>query len=89
MRASTTDAVPIKTLSANPLAQALGVTAARVNDIAREWRGITEDTALRLARYFGTDAASWMNLQQHYEMECAQDARAGALEKIRPRIQMA
>ena len=50
-------------LSANALAHALGVTPARINDIVRERRGITTDTALRLARYFGTDAQSWVNLQ--------------------------
>jgi addiction module HigA family antidote len=49
-------------LSANALARALGVTTARVNDIVRERRGITGDAALRLARYFGTDAQSWLNL---------------------------
>src|SRR5882757_415820 len=50
-------------LSANALARALGVTAARINDIVRERRGVSGDTALRLARYFGTDAQSWLNLQ--------------------------
>ena len=50
-------------LSANALAKELKVTPARINDIVRERRGITADTALRLARYFGTDARSWLNLQ--------------------------
>jgi addiction module HigA family antidote len=50
-------------LSSNALAKAIGVTPARVNEIVRERRGISADTALRLARYFGTDAQSWMNLQ--------------------------
>lgn len=45
-------------LSSNALARAIGVTPARVNEIVRERRGITADTALRLARYFGTDAQS-------------------------------
>ncbi len=61
-------------LSANALAMALGVPAARINDIVLERRGITADTALRLARYFGTDAQSWINLQTHYELEMARDA---------------
>lgn len=61
-------------LSANALAMALGVPAARINDIVLERRGITADTALRLARYFGTDAQSWVNLQTHYELETARDA---------------
>lgn len=58
-------------LSSNGLAQQLGVTAARVNEIANERRGITADTALRLARFFSTTAEFWMNLQQRYELETA------------------
>jgi addiction module HigA family antidote len=58
-------------ISANALACALAITAARVNDIVRERRGITGDTALRLARYFGTDAQSWLNLQSAYELRLA------------------
>ena len=72
-------------LSSNALALALGVTAARVNEIANGRRGITADTALRLARYFGTDARSWMNLQQNYELECAQRELGETLAGIRPR----
>jgi len=59
-------------LSANALAAALHVTPARVNDIVRERRGVTADTALRLARYFGTDAQSWLNLQSMYELRKAE-----------------
>jgi addiction module HigA family antidote len=59
-------------LSANGLAQALGITAARVNDILRERRGVSADTALRLARYFGTDAQSWLNLQSAFELREAE-----------------
>lgn len=59
-------------LSANALARALGVTPARVNDIVRERRAVTGDTALRLARYFGTDAQSWLNLQSAYELRQAE-----------------
>jgi addiction module HigA family antidote len=69
-------------LSSNALANAIGVTAARVNDIVRERRGISADTALRLARYFGTDAQSWMNLQQRYDLECAKDSLGNALNRI-------
>jgi antitoxin HigA-1 len=71
-------------LSANALARALGVTAARVNDIANEKRGITADTALRLARYFGTDAKSWINLQAMYDLECARQELGDALKQIHP-----
>lgn len=72
-------------LSANALARALGVTPARVNDIANEKRGITADTALRLARYFGTDAQSWINLQTNYDLECARQELGDALKRIHPR----
>ena len=72
-------------LSSNALAKAIGVTTARVNEIVRGRRGITASTALRLARYFGTDARSWMNLQQRYELECAGRDEAEALHAIQPR----
>lgn len=71
-------------LSSTALAKAIGVTPARVNEIVREKRGITADTALRLARFFGTDAQSWLNLQQQYDISCAQDALGKALTTIRP-----
>ncbi len=51
---------------------ALGVMAARINDIVREPRGITAGTALRLARYFGTDPQSWMNLQSTCDLRTAE-----------------
>jgi addiction module HigA family antidote len=69
-------------LSSNALAIALGVTAARINEIANERRGVT---ALRLARYFGGDVRSWLNLQLNYELECAERAIGDALKAIRPR----
>lgn len=72
-------------LSSTALAKAIGVTPARVNEIVRERRGITADTALRLARYFGTDTQSWMNLQKNYELESAQRELAGSLACTRPR----
>jgi len=71
-------------LSSTALAGALGVTPARINEIVRGKRGITADTALRLARYFGTDAQSWLNLQQTYDIHCAQDSLGKALSAIRP-----
>jgi len=69
-------------LSSTALASAVGVTPARINEIVRGRRGISADTALRLARYFGTDAQSWMNLQQRYDLECAKDALGKTLSKI-------
>ena len=58
-------------LSGTALAKAVGVTPARTNEIVHGRRGITAETALRLARYFNTDARSWMNLQDRYELEIA------------------
>ena len=69
-------------LSANALAQALGVTPARINDIVRERRGITADTALRLARYFGTDAQSWINLQAAYDLRVAELSAGKTIERV-------
>jgi addiction module HigA family antidote len=68
-------------LSANALARALKVPAPRINDIVRERRGVTADTALRLARYFGGDARSWLNLQTAYELRKAERANANRIER--------
>ena len=72
-------------LSATALAEAIGVTPARIAEIVRGRRGITAETALRLARCFNTDARSWMNLQDRYELEIAARDKAAALDAIRPR----
>ena len=58
-------------LSANAFAIVLRVPAPRINDIARERRAISADTALRLARYFGTSAKFWLGLQSDYDMKIA------------------
>ncbi|MDR0780862.1 MAG: HigA family addiction module antidote protein [Pseudomonadales bacterium] len=71
-------------LSSNALARAIGVTPTRVNDIARERRSITADTALRLARYFNTSHEFWMNLQAHYDIEIARDIAGRAIAHIQP-----
>lgn len=71
-------------LSAHALAMALHVPAPRINDIVRERRAVTADTAMRLARFFGTSAEFWMGLQADYEMALARDALADALASIRP-----
>lgn len=55
-------------MSVNALAGALHLTATRVNEIVRERRGVSSDTALRLARYFGTTPEFWLNLQMTYEL---------------------
>jgi addiction module HigA family antidote len=56
-------------ITANGLARALRVPATRVHEIINERRAITPDTALRLARYFGGDARSWLNLQAEYDLK--------------------
>lgn len=58
-------------LSQNRLGIELGVPPQRIGDIVRGRRGITADTALRLARYFGTTPQFWMNLQARYELDVA------------------
>lgn len=75
--------VPLN-LSSNALARALGVTPARINDIVRERRGISADTALRLARFFNTSHDFWMNLQAHYDIDCAQDEAGRTIARIKP-----
>ena len=73
-------------LSANALARALGVTPARINEVVRERRGITGDTALRLARYFGTDAQSWLNLQAAYDLRIAEIEAGKTIQReVKPR----
>lgn len=68
-------------LSANALARELNVPAPRINDIVRERRGISADTAMRLARHFGGDARSWLNLQVAYDLRVAEIANAKRIEK--------
>jgi addiction module HigA family antidote len=73
-------------ISANGLARALGVTPARINEIVRQKRGITGDTALRLARYFGTDAQSWLNLQTAHDLRVSELASGDTIERqVKPR----
>ncbi|MCB1619594.1 MAG: HigA family addiction module antidote protein [Thiothrix sp.] len=71
-------------MSASALAIALRVPAPKINDVVRERRGVTPDTALRLARYFGGDAQSWLNLQTAYELKLAEPALASDLDAIVP-----
>jgi addiction module HigA family antidote len=58
-------------MSANALAVALRVSAPRINDVIRQKRGVSIDTALRLARYFNTTPQFWMNLQISYDLKIA------------------
>ena len=59
-------------MSANALAMDLHVPAPRINDVVRERRAVTPDTALRLARYFGTTAQFWLNLQSSFDLRQAE-----------------
>ena len=70
-------------LSAGKLARLLGVPQNRVSDIVRGRRGISADTALRLARAFGVSAEFWMNLQQHHDLIVAR-GNAPDLDDIKP-----
>ncbi len=71
-------------ISAYELAKRVHVPAPRLNDIVLERRGITADTAMRLARYFGTTPEFWMNAQVFYELQAAQRKLREALERIHP-----
>lgn len=72
-------------MSVNALAKALSVTTARMNEIVREERGITPETALRLATFFGGDAQSWLNLQQAYDLKMAEKAvLKRVLKEVKP-----
>ena len=73
-------------LSANALAIALRVPVTRISEIVRERRGITADTALRLARYFNMTPEFWMRLQMDYDLESALEAEQAIVrDEIRPR----
>lgn len=70
-------------MSANALALELKVPAPRINDIVRERRAVTPDTALRLSCYFGTTAQFWLNLQSAYDLKVT-ELKAGS--KIRREV---
>lgn len=72
-------------MSVNALALALNVPASRIHEIVKERRSITADTAERLARYFGGDAASWLNLQVIYDLKMLPN-RDEIIQRIQPRI---
>jgi addiction module HigA family antidote len=62
------------------LAKEISVPPRRINEIVHGARSITADTALRLARYFGTSERFWLNLQTHYDLEVEKDRLADRLE---------
>jgi antitoxin HigA-1 len=73
---------PMK-LSPYAVARAVGVPRTRIERLTNEQTPVTADTALRLARYFGTSAAYWMNMQARYDLERAEDGLGNELHKIR------
>ena len=68
-------------LSQNALARALNVPPRRINEIVLEKRGITADTALRLARFFSTSAEMWTGLQADYDLRLARYEKARTIER--------
>ena len=78
---------PMK-LSQNRLALAIGVPPRRINEIVLGKRGITADTALRLARYFNMSPQFWMDLQMDYALDVTADELADRLEReVQPRLE--
>jgi len=75
-------------ISVNVLAKALGIGAARLNEIVCGRRGITADTALRLARYFGTTPELWINLQAFYDLRMAQRKSGREIERKVNRVKL-
>lgn len=71
-------------LSSYRLAKELRLSIPRVNEIVREERSVTADTAIRLARYFGTSPQVWMNLQTEYDIRHA-EKKGSDFAKIKPR----
>jgi antitoxin HigA-1 len=71
-------------MSANALAVALRIPAPRINDVIRQKRGVSIDTALRLARYFNTTAQFWMNLQISYDLKIAKQNMTKIKDEIIP-----
>lgn len=66
------------------LAVAIEVPPRRINEIVHGKRRVTADTALRLARFFGTTDRFWLNLQTRHDLEIEKDQLGGALERIQP-----
>jgi antitoxin HigA-1 len=76
-------------LSSGALARVCGVPRTRIERLASEQTSVTADTALRLAKAFGTSAEFWLNLQTAYDMRSAKARIAGDLAKIKPVIEKA
>ena len=73
-------------ITAYRLAKDIGVPVTRIQEIVAERRSITGDTALRLARYFGTTAEFWLNMQRDFELESAAEKLGDRLDaEVKPR----
>lgn len=72
-------------MSQNALAQAIGVPSNRINELVRGRRGISADTDLRLARYFGLSEGYWLRLQNTYDMMEARREAGKTISRIKPR----
>lgn len=74
-------------LTQSGLAKSIKVPKSRIHGVVRGKLAINAEMALRLARFFGTDARSWLNLQTHYDLECAEIALAVLVKKeVRPHV---
>ncbi|WP_420112676.1 HigA family addiction module antitoxin [Pseudactinotalea sp.] len=71
-------------ITQNKLAVSIGVPPRRINEIVHGKRGITADTAIRLARYFGTSEEFWMNLQSNYELRLERRALSDKVAAVTP-----
>jgi len=71
-------------ITQNKLAVSIGVPPRRINEIVHGKRGITADTAIRLARYFGTSEEFWMNLQSNYELRIERRVNQDSVAAITP-----
>jgi len=80
--------VPLN-ISQYRLAKDIGVSPRRINEIVHNIRSITADTALRLAKYFGTTPYFWLNLQSHYDLELESESLAYILKNEVKKLQFA
>ncbi|MFT4230098.1 MAG: HigA family addiction module antitoxin [Microbacterium sp.] len=71
-------------ITQNKLAVSIGVPPRRINEIVHGKRSVTADTALRLAKFFGTTAQFWLNLQSQYDLDIAEDRAADQIDAISP-----
>ena len=76
-------------ITTQALSLAIGVPASRITDIIQQRNGISADMAARLARYFGTSAIFWCNLQSAHDLSVVEATRATELENITPLLQPA